>query len=273
MPSLTALVVLSLSSLATLFTQPVYGLDPDIASSVSPSQPCPSISPGPVPLSELVQTLQASNAASDLAAESAIRNKLALYPFAIDTRTFSAFDRIFSDDARANYSYPLGVMSGREDIRKKIQDSLTMFKGTQHTYGTQFIQICNPTSAISITYYTASHFLTPGTGPEAMTGPENVVIAYGQYQDTWRQEGGGGWVEDHEPEPCLHDEDYFIMGTGEKTPKLVNTDKLPGTPGPSARDGWSVSQLGRYDPHPFVIQLCPTPLSSPLDPVVPGASA
>ncbi|KAK7954037.1 hypothetical protein PG988_014731 [Apiospora saccharicola] len=182
MPSLTAFVVLSLSS------------DPDIASSVSPSQPCPSISPGPVPLSELVQTLQASNAASDLAAESAIRNKLALYPFAIDTRTFSAFDRIFSDDARANYSYPLGVMSGREDIRKKIQDSLTMFKGTQHTYGTQFIQVCNPTSAISITYYTASHFLTPGTGPEAMTGPENVVIAYGQHQDTWKQEGGeDGW--------------------------------------------------------------------------------
>lgn len=177
-----------------------------------------------MPISELVQTLQVLNEASDLAAESAIRTKLALYPFAIDSRTFSAFDRIFSDDARANYSYPLGVMEGREAIRKKIQDSLTMFKGTQHTYSTQFIQICkcicsicyplfyhpehhlvmlryrnltnqgNPTSAISITYYTASHFLTPGTGPEAMTGPENVVIAYRQYQDTWEQQGGeDGW--------------------------------------------------------------------------------
>ncbi|KAK7935818.1 hypothetical protein PG985_001313 [Apiospora marii] len=194
MPSLTSFVFFSLFSLATLFSQPVYSLDPGIASSASPSPPCPNISPGPVPLSELVQTLQAPSAASDLAAESAIRNKLALYPFAIDTRTFSAFDRIFSEGARANYSYPLGVLEGRQAIRDKLQDSLTMFKGTQHTYGTQFIQICNPTSAISITYYTASHFLTPGTGPEAMTGPENVVIAYGQYQDTWEQQGGeDGW--------------------------------------------------------------------------------
>lgn len=94
-----------------------------------------------MPLSELVQTLQATVEASDLAVESAIRNKLALYPFAIDTRTFSAFDSIFSEDARANYSYSLGVLEGRQAIKDKIQGSLTMFKGTQHTYGTQFIQI------------------------------------------------------------------------------------------------------------------------------------
>ncbi|KAK7966782.1 uncharacterized protein PG986_001059 [Apiospora aurea] len=150
---------------------------------------------GPVPVSELVQTLQPLSAVSDVAAESTIRNTLALYPLAIDTRTFSALDRIFSVDARANYSYPLGVMEGREAIKTSLQQALeTTWKGTQHMYGTQIIQVCSPTSAISVTYYTASHFLVAGAGPEVLTGPQSVVYAYGQYQDTWERQGGeDGW--------------------------------------------------------------------------------
>ncbi|KAK8038223.1 hypothetical protein PG994_014990 [Apiospora phragmitis] len=170
-------------------------LNPDIISSPLPSRPCPTIAPGPVPLSELVQTLQPLNAVSDLAAESTIGNTLAMYPFAIDSRTFSALDRIFSIDARANYSYPLGVMEGRESIKTTLQQVLaTTWKRTHNTYGAQLIQVCSPTSAISVTYYTASHFLVSGTGPEAFTGPESVVYAYGTYQDTWeRQRGENEW--------------------------------------------------------------------------------
>ncbi|KAK8034334.1 hypothetical protein PG993_009329 [Apiospora rasikravindrae] len=191
--------MLSLAASTLLFLAllviPAHGLGPESTGSPPPSKPCPDMAPGPVPLSELVQTLQPLNAVSDLAAESTIRNTLALYPLAIDTRTFSALDRIFSTDARANYSYPLGVMQGREAIKTTLQQALeTTWKGTQHMYGTQIIQVCSPMSAISVTYYTASHFLVAGTGPEALTGPQSVVYAYGQYQDTWERQGGeDGW--------------------------------------------------------------------------------
>ncbi|KAK6834715.1 hypothetical protein PG987_009409 [Apiospora arundinis] len=135
------------------------------------------------------------NADSDLTAESTIRNTLALYPFAIDTRSWSALDGIFSTGARANYSYPLGVMEGREAIKTTLQKSLeTPFKGTQHMYGTQLIRVCSPTSAISITYYTAWHFLVSGNGPETVASPAGVLYANGHYQDTWERQGGDvGW--------------------------------------------------------------------------------
>jgi len=145
MPSLAASAMLFLVLLMVLFHHPVYGLGFDTASSLPDASPlpCPNIAPGPVPLSELIEALQPRNAASDLAAESTIRNTLALYPFAIDTRTFSALDRIFSIDARANYSYPLGVMEGREAIATTLQQSLERtFKGTHHMYGTQLIHVC-----------------------------------------------------------------------------------------------------------------------------------
>ncbi|KAK8002718.1 hypothetical protein PG989_002437 [Apiospora arundinis] len=189
----SALFFLGLSVM--LFHQPVYSLDPVTTPSPPSTQPCPDIAPGPVPLSELVLTLQPQNADSDLTAESTIRNTLALYPFAIDTRSWSALDGIFSTGARANYSYPLGVMEGREAIKTTLQKSLeTPFKGTQHMYGTQLIRVCSPTSAISVTYYTAWHFLVSGNGPETIASPAGVLYANGHYQDTWERQGGDvGW--------------------------------------------------------------------------------
>lgn len=58
---------------------------------------------------------------------------------------------------------------------------------TQHQFGTQVIDIVSPDAAQSVTYYRAAHF---GTAPDTT---DQVVTAYGQYQDAWRRRNDGTW--------------------------------------------------------------------------------
>lgn len=87
-----------------------------------------------------------------------IRNTLAHYPLAIDGKNFDALGLVFTTDAVANYSAPLFVLSGLEDIKKVLQGSLAPVL-SQHMYGTQLIEIeQGRKTAKALTYYTASHF-------------------------------------------------------------------------------------------------------------------
>ncbi|KAF9891591.1 hypothetical protein FE257_003602 [Aspergillus nanangensis] len=115
----------------------------------------------------------------------AIRNTLALYPFAIDGKNFAALSNVFAADAVANYSAPLNVLTPLSTIESVLEAS-TACVTTQHHFGTQLIDPLSPSVAESITYYTASHF---GTGNQ--TG--QVAYAYGQYQDTWNRQHDGSW--------------------------------------------------------------------------------
>ena len=151
---------------------------------------CPTIAPGPVTIYDLDNILP-SITSQEVVAVDAIRNTLAQYPFAIDGRNYDRLDQVFAETAVVNYSAPVGVLSGLPAI-KTIGDSLAMFNRTHHSYGTQYIKMCSPTSAISITYYTASHFLTPELGP-AFAPDTQVLYAYGQYQDTLAKQDDGTW--------------------------------------------------------------------------------
>ncbi|THV52883.1 hypothetical protein BGAL_0065g00110 [Botrytis galanthina] len=152
------------------------------------SSKCPNISPGPASSLQLAELLPISPLTDPIATET-IRNTLSLYAFAIDGRNWQAFSRVFALDARANYSEPLPVLYGLQNITDAIAAQVTQFTGTHHRYGTQYIAICSPTSAISITYLEASHFLLPHTSP-VIEDDSHTLFATGRYEDTWKKTNG-----------------------------------------------------------------------------------
>lgn len=97
---------------------------------------------------------------------------------------WQAFYRVFTSDARANYSEPFPVLYGLQNITNAISGKIEEFSGTHHGYGTQYIAICSPTSAISMTYLEASHFFLPDTAPVVVDG-SHTLLATERYEDTW----------------------------------------------------------------------------------------
>lgn len=151
---------------------------------------CPVISPGPATASQLAE-LPISPFPDPRVTES-IRNILALYAFSVDSRNWAGFATVFAVDARANYSEPLGVVVGVENITTAISAGLTGFAGTQHRYATQYIGICSPSSAISITYFEASHFFSSAIAP-AVQNTTQTLYAVGRYEDTWNKQDDETW--------------------------------------------------------------------------------
>ncbi|ETN43286.1 uncharacterized protein HMPREF1541_02445 [Cyphellophora europaea CBS 101466] len=151
---------------------------------------CPSISPGPATLQQLSELPLAFRPDPDT--ESAIRQTLSLYPFAVDGRNFDALDRIFTPNVRTNYSEPINEVVGLTNIKAAIAAGLDNFAATHHSFGTQYIVRCAKDSAISVTYYTASHYFHPSKPAEIQNGSE-VLYATGRYEDTWERQGDGGW--------------------------------------------------------------------------------
>ncbi|KAL4886723.1 hypothetical protein BJY04DRAFT_213479 [Aspergillus karnatakaensis] len=146
---------------------------PNTTPTVLPFPSLPTLFPPPSTLSP-----------ADLIATESIRQTLALYPLAIDGKNFAALSQIFTPDIIANYSAPLGILSPLSNIQEVLSTSLACVT-TQHSFGTQVIDILNEDEAVSVTYYQAAHF---GTA-EGLTN--QVATAYGQYQDFWiRVEGG-----------------------------------------------------------------------------------
>jgi hypothetical protein len=159
---------------------PIFGLD------------CPKIAPGPVSENFLAEKLTVPLITDGGATES-IRQTLALYALAIDGRNFEALRKVFASDVRANYSDPIGVLNGVQAIIDTLPPGLNNFPSTQHLLGTQFIQVCGLQSAVSVTYFQASHFFTPYTGVQNPVGNDQVLIDRAQYQDTWARQKDGSW--------------------------------------------------------------------------------
>jgi len=132
-------------------------------------------SPTNTSFSALHSLFQSASGPQDPTAIEAIKNTLALYPFAIDSKDFSALSEVFTPDAVANYSAPLNVLTPLSTIESVLEASLAPV-ATQHSYGTQFVQLCGPCAARTVTYFRAAHF-----GVGAYEG--EALYAYGQYRD------------------------------------------------------------------------------------------
>lgn len=155
---------------------------------------CPQFAPGPVTPSFIAANFFNPTPKSlDLASIEAIRQVAALYALAIDGRDFEALREVFTDDARANYSDPIGELQGVQAIIDALPPGLTVFPSTQHHLGTQYIQICGPNNAVSVTYFQASHYFVPYTGVGDTIGNDQVLIDRAQYQDVWGRQRDGKW--------------------------------------------------------------------------------
>jgi hypothetical protein len=153
---------------------------------------CPKISPGPVSLNSLAGQFT-PQIQPDAVAMDSIRQTLALYTLALDGRNFEVLRKVFTTNTRANYSDPIGVLNGVQSIIDTLKPALNDFASTQHHLGTQYIHTCSPTSAVSVTYFVASHYFSPYTGVGNTVDHGKVMIDRAQYQDTWAKQKDGTW--------------------------------------------------------------------------------
>ena len=142
-----------------------------------------------IPFFDLPTLVANAPHAANPAIVEAIRTTLALYPLAIDGKNFNALSQLFTFNAIANYSEPLNILTPLSTIQSVLQSSLSAVT-TQHAFATQLIDVLSPTSAFSVTYYTATHF---GRGPFLGL----TVMAYGQYQDVWAKQSDASWKITH----------------------------------------------------------------------------
>lgn len=156
------------------------------------SKPCADFSPSPIAFPALPAFFprQKISKLTDLADIEEIRQTLSQYPFSIDGRDFDALSDVFTADAIADYSPPLGVLNGLAAIQTTLSAALSQFPGTQHQLGTQKIRLCEKNTAISATYYRAAHYLNATGGALQVIDDSGVLVAYSQYQDSWVKRNG-----------------------------------------------------------------------------------
>ena len=140
----------------------------------------------PVPLHDTAAIFAPASAQQDPSALAQIANTLSLYPLAIDGKNFNLLENVFFQDAVANFSAPINVVTPLTAIEKTIEAALATVT-TQHQLGTQVIELLQGgCKARSLTYFIASHF-----GKNKYEG--QVVYAYGQYQDILAKDKDGTW--------------------------------------------------------------------------------
>lgn len=166
---------------------------------------CPQLAPGPMPFSEIPSAFNPF-VPTDLYAIEAIKQTTALYAAAIDGRDFAALHKVFVPNVYTNYSDPFDVIIGVEPLIAALEPGLATFASTQHLLGTQLIQVCSPTTAVSVTYFQATHFFTPYTGVGNPVGNDLVLIDRAQYQDVWAKQRDGSWK--------ITNRNLFRMGPG-----------------------------------------------------------
>ncbi|KAJ4378264.1 hypothetical protein N0V86_005964 [Didymella sp. IMI 355093] len=143
---------------------------------------CPQILPAPAAASLPNYFLPKAIKDSQLDDIETIRQTLHFYAFVLDSKTFPLLDRVFAPTATANYSGLAGIFEGLPAIQTFLAGSLADYPKTQHLIGNHIIDVCAPKSAVSQTYFQATHF------PNATAG---VFTAYVTHQDVWEKTKDG----------------------------------------------------------------------------------
>ena len=120
-----------------------------------------------------------------------IQHTLAQYALLIDSKKFDGLSAVFTDDVFADYSPPLGILTGLPAVKQSISFNLVNFT-TQHSLTTQSINLVGEKRAETTTYFIATHF---GINKTIYEG--KVATAHGRYEDKLRVTNGGVWKVYH----------------------------------------------------------------------------
>lgn len=143
---------------------------------------CPQILPAPAAAALPSYFLPKPIKDSQLDDIETIRQTLHFYALVLDSKTFPLLDRVFAPTATANYSGLAGIFEGLPAIQTFLSGSLVAYPKTQHLIGNHIIDVCAPKSAVSQTYFQATHF------PNTTAG---VFTAYVTHQDVWEKTKDG----------------------------------------------------------------------------------
>ena len=117
-----------------------------------------------------------------------IRNTLAQYSLSIDSKDFAGFQLVFTPDAVADYSQPIGVLHGLSNIQQTLSAALANVK-SQHSLTTQHITLLSGNIANATTYVIASQF-----GVGIYDG--QLLTVWAKYDDALRMDGGSWLIYD-----------------------------------------------------------------------------
>ncbi|KAF7503806.1 hypothetical protein GJ744_003247 [Endocarpon pusillum] len=117
--------------------------------------------------------------------ESQIRNKLSLYSLAVDGKDFDSLSYVFSEGVVADFSTPVGVVSGLTNLKEGVRAALEGLQ-THTQLGTQVINIYanNTCTASSLTYFIVNF---------NVTGEGTTGYITGQFRDRWFKNEAGEW--------------------------------------------------------------------------------
>lgn len=161
------------STAFTALVASVAGALPELPSS------CPQILPAPAPASLPNYFLPKPIKSSQVDDIETIRQTLHFYSLVLDTKTFPLLDQVFAPSATANYSGLAGIFEGLPAIQTFLAGSLAAYPRTQHLIGNHIIDVCASKTAVSQTYFQATHFPANATG--------EIFTAYVTHQDVWEK--------------------------------------------------------------------------------------
>lgn len=144
---------------------------------------CPQILPAPAPASLPNYFPPKPIKNSQFDDIETIRQTLHFYALVLDSKAFPLLDRVFAPSAVANYTGLAGIVSGLPNITSFLQQSLLGYPKTQHLIGNHLIDVCAPRTAVSQTYFQATHF---------SNATANTFTAYVTHQDVW-EKNKDGW--------------------------------------------------------------------------------
>ena len=110
-----------------------------------------------IPQFSLATAYSQASAPQDPKAVGQILNTLSFYPLAIDGKNFAALSLVFAEDVTTNYSEPLNVLTPLSTVKEVLEMSLRPVT-SQHSYGTQIVELLGECEARSVSYFTVTHF-------------------------------------------------------------------------------------------------------------------
>lgn len=144
---------------------------------------CPQILPAPAPAALPNYFLPKPIKGSQIDDVETIRQTLHFYALVLDSKAFPLLDKVFAQTATANYTGLAGIFEGLPAIQTFLAGSLAAYPRTQHLIGNHIIDVCASKTAVSQTYFQATHF--PNT-------TEGIFTAYVTHQDVW-EKSKDGW--------------------------------------------------------------------------------